>query len=178
MGVMVSNSRKRIQHENFQRFKDPPLTASSQVLFYCRYVVLHQGFNNPHVTPVLCTRLHNRGKSSRKSQIFSQRLSVVKTMFNDSMTVMIRQRQLVYEYDDDEEEEEDEDEQVQLSRYTVWLRVQRTKFDSRQRYEFCFFETVSRPVMGPIRPSISWFPEVRFPGVKRLVCEAGHSVYC
>jgi len=92
-------------------------------------------------------------------------------MFNDAMTVMIRQRQLVYEYDDDDEEEEedneDEDEQVQLSRYTAWLGVQRTKFDSRQRYEFCFFETTSRPAMGPIRPSISWSPKAHFPGVKK-----------
>ena len=172
--VMVSNSRKRIQHENFQRFKDPPLTASSQVFFYCRYVVLHQGFNNPHFTPGLDTRLHDRGKSSRKQPIFSQRLSVVKTMFNDAMMVMLRQRHLVYEYDDDD----DDDEQVQLSRYTAWLRVQRTKFDSRQGYEFCLFETTSRPAPGPIRPSISWFPEAHFQGVKWTVREASHSVYC
>jgi len=66
------------------------------------------------------------------------------------MTVMIRQRQLVYEYDDDDDEvEEEEDEQVQLSWYTAWLRAQRTKFDSRQRYEQCFFETTSRPALGP-----------------------------
>ena len=93
------------------------------------------------------------------------------------MAVMIRQRQLVYEYDNDDDDD-DEDDQVQLSRFTAWLWAQRTEFDSRQRYEFCFYETTSRPALGPIRPSISWFPEARFPGVKRLVREASRSVYC
>jgi hypothetical protein len=65
--VMVSNSRKRIQNENFKRFKDPPSRCVFASVFYCKCVVLYQGFNKPHFTPGLYTRLHDRGKSSTKT---------------------------------------------------------------------------------------------------------------
>jgi hypothetical protein len=44
--MMVSSSRKRMQHENFQRFKDPLATSSQH--FYCKYVCLELHFNIPH----------------------------------------------------------------------------------------------------------------------------------
>ena len=50
--------------------------------------------------------------------------------FNDTMTVMIRQRQLVYEYDDDDDDDDDDDKLVKLSRYTTWLRTQQTQFET------------------------------------------------
>jgi hypothetical protein len=62
-----------------------------------------------------------------------------------------------------------------LSRYSDWLQVGRSGFDSRQGLRIFLFDTATRPALGPTQPPVEWVPGSLSLGVKRPGCEADHS---
>jgi hypothetical protein len=66
----------------------------------------------------------------------------------------------------------------ECSRYRDWLWAVRPRgwSSSLGRGKIFLFSTSSRPVLGPTQPPIQWVLGALSLGVKRLGCEADHSV--